>query len=359
MNTYFYILQKHLGAKKIIYPDDPYEYWSHIFGQVEKAGSFRESLSTSEKISNVALYQYIHAVSTEIEGWDYDATYEYFDSLAHSKFENIKPMLVNDFLKQNQDYILEIIRKTQRTYWGFSSLARRFRLNRAPLQINNDLYLNPIDDKTRSMVIFQNGAKYRFKLSDLMNIVNVALTNASYFFAEPLFPKNPYTNMEFSRGVLLEIYIQSRESNFKLPILLHAFFLAEFNLDEYVYNNEALIRDIHIENYVKKSSAEDLHEEVTLMIDLLDTHKKLFIHEEFPKQTLVDVMRPYLHLYLIHEYSLNYSTKRNQAFLDLTRKFKRFINHNPLFGRKHRKFIQTENGKKKYINTFNDNHLPF
>jgi hypothetical protein len=134
--------------------------------------------------------------------------------------------------------------------------------------------------------------------------------------------------------------------------------LCEFEIDDFVLENEALIREIHIENYVKKSTTETLYDEVTLMIQILDRKKILCIDSEFPKTKLVDIMRPYLHLYLINEYSLIHSSKNNTAFDELKRKFKRFIMHNPSFGRKKIIAEPTFSGNY-YTSCFNEDHLAF
>ena len=357
MNIFLYILQKQMGAQTTILPTDLYKYWNHIFSS-EKMGSLKKQLTETQRTSHIALYYYIQHVYREANAIEANDSYVYFDTLAQTKFGNMRSITENLFLNKNIDYILDIFRKTQTVYWKFSRLAQQFRLRRAKLQITNDLYLNPIEEKMRSMIIFQAGAKYQFKISDLCNIVNTALTNSSFFFAEPLYPKNPYTNLEFSRGILIELYLQLRASNFKFPTLLHAFMLCEFELDDFVLENEALIREIHIENYVKKSTTDTLYDEVILMIQILDRKRILCIDPEFPKAKLVDIMRPYLHLYLINEYSLIHSSKNNTVFEELKRKFKRFIAHNPLFGRK--KFIAepTFSGNH-YTSCFREDHLAF
>lgn len=351
MNTFFSILQKHMNVKSVIYPNDLPEFWHHIFTK-ERDHDWRRNTPIHEKVVNMAFYGYIQCCHKIVSTMKYKNSYEYFDELARIKFDNLKCIIENDFLVNNRDYAMEIFNKSQKTYSGFSKLAQTFRIKKAKMQIITDLYMNPIGKNVRYMIIYQDGSKYMFKLSDLINIVTTALTNSNFFFAEALYPKNPYTNVEFSRGTLLEIYLQSRYSNFKMPELLYGFIKCEFNLDAFVYENEAIVRDMYIENYVKKSTPETLYEDVILMIKLLDRPKRLNIDKNFPKNKLVEIMRPYLLLYFIHEYSLSYTSKRNDAFLNLKLKFRQFVKYNPNFGRKIMKKMENS---KKYISTFNFN----
>ena len=346
-----------MGATAIIVPDNLQEYWEHIFTK-ESDHYKKNNVSIHSSMTNMMYYKYIADATRESSELTCDNSYVYFDDLAKIKFENLKYIMENKFAAQNLEIVQNVFCNAQKTYWCISKFAQRFRVRRAKFQNSTDLYMNPIEPNVRQMTVYQNGALYKFKLSDLINIVNAALTNSSYFFSEPLYPKNPYTNMEFSRGMLLELYIRARESNFKFPSLLYGLLESEFNLYVFVYENDAVIRDMYIDNYVKKSTVDTLYEEVKLMIKLLDRPRRLHIHAEFPKNVLVDAMRPYLHLYLIHEYSLSYSSKRNDALKILKRKFKAFVDFNPNFGRK--VMVKTECvSNHRYTMSFNANRPDF
>jgi hypothetical protein len=141
-----------------------------------------------------------------------------------------------------------------------------------------------------------------------------------------------------------------------MPVLLNAFFQESFDLRRFVYNHEALIRDIYIEDYVKKSPAETLYEETKIMIKTFDRPKRLRIHRDFPKDRLVDIMRPYLQFHFTHEYSISDTSKRSESFELLREKIKRFIDYNPQFGRKLMKRNSVGNG---YHVAFNEDHVDF
>jgi hypothetical protein len=117
-----------------------------------------------------------------------------------------------------------------------------------------------------------------------------------------------------------------------------------------------MIRDFYIEDYVKTSPAETLYLETEFMIKAFNRPKRLRIHHEFPKDRLVDIMRPYLRLYLIHEYSISDTSKRSESYELLREKMKQFIDYNPQFGRK---IMKRADGASGYHVEFNDKHMEF
>jgi len=91
------------------------------------------------------------------------------------------------------------------------------------------------------------------------------------------------------------------------------------------------------------------------------------IHTSFPKKLLVDIMRPYLLLYYIYNYSL--IQKKSYSKDLLFKKLNELYQFNPNFGRKIIKvqshFLENENininKNKKYKNicTYNHHHICF
>jgi len=271
---------------------------------------------------------------------------------ARIKFRGLHHMLQRitetDFYTDiHMQNMLELFTRTQRAYRGFSLLARRWKMRTSYISVQTDLSLSPIDPaKTSSIMILQEGARYRFTLFDLLNIIQGALIHSPNFFAEPLMPKNPYTNIPFSKAALFEIYWAVRQSNFTMPVLLHQFWLAFFDTDLFVYDNEALIRDIHLENYVKKSPVSELYTHVRKMLRTIDKNHVLQIDPAFPKDLLVNIMRPYLKLYMTHMYSISSTDKKYRSLFILQRKLREFIRYNPDFGRRIRPGpIETRTGQ--------------
>lgn len=243
-------------------------------------------------------------------------------------YENI--FLTNDY----KDKVTDIFCRLQRNYNSFKKLLNIYRYKKSKLLIVTDLCLNPIDisKPTIYMEIYQNNFRYLFLLRDLINIIENALSNSQNFFSNCLHPKNPYNNIAFSKSILLNIYLHIKASNYKIPIFLTQYFLCFFNLPKFELENNALIRRIAIKNYVNNTSVEILYREVKYMINE-NCNKTYFIDKDFPKNLLVNIMKPYLHLY---EFFLNYikcEEQRNAGVL-LRKKLDRFFRFNSQFGRK-------------------------
>jgi hypothetical protein len=350
MEAFYYILQKQMLAKKPVSPNNGlFEYWYHIFNNE------RETITNENRFVNMHFYWFISECYKDIKNLDYEPVE--ISDIVKIKFGNLKKIMDNIFVLNKEDPLLFFC-KAQRSYWTFSRLVYRYRLKKAPTRNTMDLYMNPIDiSKNYNMVVFQDGAKYYFKIADLINIIDQALLNHCHHFAEPLNPKNPYTNVEFSEAILLNIYQTIRCSNYKFPILLHYFYLCNFDVDYFLQEYESVINEFHIRDYAFNSSIDVLCEDTKLLIDLYNRPKRLKIDEEFPMNKLVEIMRPYLHLHYIYEFSISATEKRETALSTLKRKFDAFIEFNPQFGRR---IMQKPLGSKLYrLVGFNDSHINF
>jgi hypothetical protein len=334
MNTFNIIIQKLINKNRTIYelnqPSDTFKFWSDIY----KNNELDDSPICSLK------YVYYMFITT---------------SNAENKFKFLNKSILNVFFNVNdKSKMFDLFTKVQKTYHAFSRFARIYRFKKSELQINHDLYLNPITTQ-KYMTILQNGKKYMFTATDLINIMNTALSNAPHFFVEPLIAKNPYNNIPFDKSTFYNIYFFLRKTDYKMPILIEKYFLADFDITLFYFENESIIRDIAIHNFVFKSDTKVLYPSVINMIHKYDTKNILTISEEFPKDKLVHIMRPYLHLYYITKYSFMFNKKEN-AFAELTYKFKQFIKFNPKFGRK---YIMNNPFTKKSDISFEENHINF
>jgi sRNA-binding regulator protein Hfq len=109
----------------------------------------------------------------------------------------------------DKEQFLEYICIAQKHYNALSRFAYRLKFKKAPLKITTDLYMNDIDqNKFNVFTLLQNGFRYQFVISDLVNIINnnLAYSHAIDFFIEPRIPKNPYNNIEFSITDMYNIY---------------------------------------------------------------------------------------------------------------------------------------------------------
>ena len=163
MKTFDVIIKKIINKENIIYKtDDKYSvnFWSEIYGNSE--------LSNEKYITKHMFYSYIT------------------NSRNESKFTFLNRTVLNMFFtEKDKEEIFYIFSKVQSAYHAFSRLANIYRFKKSELQINHDLYLNPITSQ-KYMTILQNGKKYMFTATDLINIINTALSIAPHFFVEPL-----------------------------------------------------------------------------------------------------------------------------------------------------------------------------
>ena len=311
-------------------------HWSTLYGP-----NSNNQQKMGHSVASPLMYTYINSCLTHIkhhirripEGY---SNYELLTTLAKIKIGNLFKLLNNAFVDlASQHQILTLFCKTQKVYNGFTKFARLWRERKMPIQVDCDMGLNTIDTmKVPAITVYQNGAGYIFKISDLINIFNSALINSPHFFAEPLFPKNPYTNLPFSRATLYNAYYAIKQSDFNMPLLFQLFYEADFHIQTFLYNNEAIIRDLFIQDFVKSSTTDVLYLYVKQMFRSIDKRRRLKIDYGFPHDVLVDIMRPYLQLYLLHLFSISHSDRKFNANLKLQRKFDRFIRFNPQFGRK-------------------------
>jgi hypothetical protein len=289
-----------------------------------------------------------------------------------SKFKHLKYIITNIFIQESmKEKFLDIFEKTQKTYHGFSKLAKLYKLKKykSNVKINTDLYLNPIDPNSKNSILINhedNG--YWFSISDLMNHIETSLINSPYFFSEPLHPKNPYNNIPFSKTTLYNIYFHVAEIQRQfIPPLFHNFFLCEFDLEKFKIENEYLIRDKYIKKHAINIDEERLFSEVITMIRHIFCNR-IIIHDDFPKDKLAKIMRPYYYLFLVYRYHISGIEKTNIAKKVLVKKLRELHRYNPNFGKmilkpKNRQlstmYATTNNHKHHLERVFESNHPKF
>jgi hypothetical protein len=274
-----------------------------------------------------------------------------------SIFENV---FYND---ANKELFLSEFSKVQRIYFTLSKFARICKYKKSIVRINTDLYINELDESMKNVfVLYEDGSRYFFSATDLVNIMNSSLSHTYMFFSEPLKPKNPYNNLPFNKSTLYNIYFFMKNCAFIMPQLFHQYFICNFDIKLFKSENECLIRDFSIKRYVYSSNYDTLYDNVIIMIaDIKKRNRKykqfMNIDDDFPQKKLVDIMRPYLHLYYLSKYYVTGTDKKNDSMEKLMDKFDLFVRFNPQFGRK---IIKIERiPKKKVTIEYNDKHMNF
>lgn len=323
MNTFYTILQKHLKSRYIFLPGTP-QFWVNVY-------KYELLNANANKHNNVKfmVYYIMNEMHFKLKKHYYATRYP------KVKLIIMKEILNNIFITEGQkEEIFDIFTKSQRTYRALSRFSFICKFKMSTLQITTDLGLNPINlAATNVMQIYQGNARYVFIIQDLINIIETSLANSQNFFADPLPIKNPYNNVKFSIATLYTIYYFIKSRAYIMPLLFHLYFLSNFNLTQFALNNESIIRDISIKQYVVNTPSSFLYNKVILMLNVNDFTSRLNINPGFPKDELVNIMRPYLYFSYIADVSLN-ADKRHKYSILLTRMLKQFYHFNRQFGRK-------------------------
>ena len=119
-----------------------------------------------------------------------------------------------------------------------------------------------------------------------------------------------------------------------MPPLINAYFGSNFNLNDFIINNEQAVREYTIKKYVTNSPVTVLHDEILQMLDYSRARDKLDIDPDFPKAKLVEIMKPYLFLFIMRNDGIRGTEKRRVSGLLFKREMLNFIKYNPTFGRK-------------------------
>jgi hypothetical protein len=259
----------------------------------------------------------------------------------NSKFFVFDASIVgNTFLESSKKEIyMDIFRKTQKIYHGFCRLARFFKIKRAKrFDVDTDLYMNSFVSLGPSLLvdIYDDDSRtmYKFRLTDLMNIANTALSHSPDFFAEPQEIKNPYTNIAFTSAQLYTIYFMTKSSRYIMPILFHQYFISGFDTAEFCKYNECHIREVAMKVFLDSGSEASKYYYITKMLrDYRSDMNNMVIHPQFPATKLLEAFSEYLYDYLLENYSLNPSL-RYHSKQKLQTKLTRFSRLNPTYGRK-------------------------
>jgi hypothetical protein len=277
------------------------------------------------------------------------------------------------FLIKNkrEDEFTSYFCKIQRIYNMLNKLVYNYKYKKSKIVVNTDMCLNELVENSKNVIcIFNNNSKYLFHIKDLIKIINSALTNSHMFFSEPISIKNPYDNVPFTKSTLYNIYFFIKYKTDYYPELFFKFFDVNFNLTNFMEKNQHLLRSYIIKDYVYKSPSKDLLHEIKKMISHFNSYcsvsklrNKIVIDNDFPKDKLIKIMRPYLMLYILSQYAISAQEQKDAETL-LRKKLVIFNRYNPRFGRKTYRIIIKNIGtfQKKIcgkIIEFNDKHIKF
>ena len=284
------------------------------------------------------------------------------DEFIYKKFNELKKLVVNPFMSETiANALLDDFCQFQKIYNGFSRFAHIYKFKKAKVQINADLCMTELNPKKSNVfILFQNNLKYYFSARDLINMINSNLSHCIGFVPDMIVSKNPYNNLILNDTSLYNIYFFLRWNAYIIPELFHGFFKSNFSAPTFHYNYESNIINEYTKNFIYNSHHDTLY---PVFKEMWETYhritKKIIIDDEFPKDKLINIMKPYLHLYYISLYATNGTYKQCNAEYTLRRKLMRFRNFNSKFGRKYVRLNKDIFGKRNRKVEFDLKHINF
>jgi len=336
-------------------PKDKTLFYNNVF-KYEFKGRNLESQQTTAKL---LLFIYITSFTNPTE---------------HKKFHYLRMVQENVFLDDTtKSLFFEAFCCSQRQYWRLNRLVHQYKVKKMIIRNDSDLYMNLLCSHYKeNIILIHDNQKYIFSKSDILKLVDSSITHATNFFTQPQPVKNPYNNLPFDHSCLYHIYFFLKEKLMVMPTLLHQFFLCDFHLKTFEDENQCLLRETIITRFLNHSG--ELENKCDYIHDMLCSinygNCVLMVDEDFPKEKLVDIMKPYLRLYLLSLYSA-YTKEHINYERELKIKLRKFANFNPHFGRKIITLnkndtltgfpvsFSTEKKKRKISCTFNDLHIVF
>jgi len=184
---------------------------------------------------------------------------------------------------------------------------------------------------------------YKFNVYDLINIMKTALFQQSFMFMNPQYPKNPYTNLNFSTHNLYNIYIKCLSQSIPIPEVVQRFFYSEFDINIMREAHKVFLLESAIDNFFSPDAA--VEEIFVSYIREMCYPYNIYVDDAFPKAKLYSIFRPYLKSYMRAKLMLSSDD-------DIAYYLRCFDLYNPYFGRK---YIDDETG----LQEFDDRYLPF
>tara|TARA_X000000368_G_C23047520_1_gene719804 strand:- start:584 stop:1927 length:1344 start_codon:yes stop_codon:yes gene_type:complete len=184
-----------------------------------------------------------------------------------------REIVFNIFLDSELKNTIEnIYVKAKKIYNILNNFVYNYKLKKAIVyDYNRDLFGNPLSkfDSSQIIDIFQNKTIYKFRITDLINIINESLINCDGLFPAPKKPKNPYTNIYFDNHHLYNLYYKINSSDLIMPILFNLFYDSNFSIKKFGYLNYPYLKERVIEDFPNNNSKRKLIYEIKNMLSEL------------------------------------------------------------------------------------------
>lgn len=171
----------------------------------------------------------------------------------------------NLHIKKELDKYIDLYCYSKKTINILNKLVYNYKIRKKFIkyEMNTDLYFTSLDTfpDTQKISLVENNTIYFFRLSDLINLWNDCLEHCEGLFPKPIKLKNPYTNIEFSKYNLYNIYFKIFNSQFQIPLLIYKYFGCEFKDSLFMQEYYPYLKDKCIIKFTKEGNLLDKYEQ--------------------------------------------------------------------------------------------------
>lgn len=246
-----------------------------------------------------------------------------------STFSERRKFIKNRFFTKNPKFftyeyrIKKYLTYTSKYFKVYNSLTRfvskcKFNYTKH-YDFDMDLSLEPLDSfKDNEKIQFiQSGKIYTFTLYDINEMLHKNLLHSEYMLHKPLITKNPFNNLNFEKHDLLNFYIKSKITGFKMSNIVSDYISHNFSLD-YIYGKHYIfIKENSIKDFIYNSDDQILYSYVCEMYDVARFHEtfkniKLRLSETDDKfiKKIVGLSKKILYHYLLYSSFSDYTLKK-------------------------------------------------
>ena len=261
-----------------------------------------------------------------------------FDIESCSKDVQIYKIILERYESVLQTKFEALYRQAKSYKNKFNSLVKIFKWKKAiNSNIEQDLFLNDINKfkNKYTITILENKTLYKFRISDIVNLWVLALKNTEQLFVKPLDVKNPYTNIEFSKTALYNIYIKLLDAGFIIPNVIASHIHYELDIKMFCIRNYPELKENAILLFMREANFLDKYEEILNMLHdfrkEVDYYTMANLCSINTKKEAVKLFSNHLFLYLESKFSCNPLIK-DESKSRVKEKLKKLIEDKPYFG---------------------------
>lgn len=289
-------------------------------------------------IENILLHSIIYKYNEELNE-ENKFKRRNFTNDNNFKYKTLFSFLDNPFLNsKTKNNLMNVISTFQNKYFALKKFINICKFKCTDVAIKQDMFFNDIDCNSKHVIkVYQNKKIYYFTVFDMIQIIENSLCNCmcTTFVVQPLQPKNPYNNIDFSIETFYALYSHIRYNMvLKIPLLLELWKRESFEKSILFLKYEKIIRKIAIKKFVWNTTESYFYEDIRdMLIENLYT-RKWEISKDFPNKILQQIFKHHIYLYYIINYECTEETEACLYETYLRDELKKCYFSNPSFGTK-------------------------